>query len=301
MGAGAVAVALAAATGCGSTPSQDAQLAVVTGFYPLQFVAERVGGDRVAVTNLAQPGTEPHDMELAPRQVASIHDAGLVLFVPGFQPAVDEAVAQAGAASLDVTTVVDMLTVDETGGMDDHGDEEEHADEVLDPHVWLDPTRLSTIASAVADRFSELDPAGAAAYQDRAEELATQLAELDGEFADGLRQCERREIVVSHAAFGYLADRYDLRQVAITGLSPETEPTPGELAQAAERAREVGATTVFFETLVSPAVAQAVADAIGAETAVLDPIEGLAVGAGGDYSSVMRENLATLRTALGCS
>jgi zinc transport system substrate-binding protein len=127
------------------------------------------------------------------------------------------------------------------------------------------------------------------------------LGQVDREFTDGLRDCQRHDIVVSHASFGYLADRYGLRQIPITGLSPEVEPTPQHLAAAADEARRVGATTVFFETLVSPRVAQVVASAIGAQTAVLDPIEGLEPGAGGDYVSVMRENLATLRPALGCT
>jgi zinc transport system substrate-binding protein len=153
----------------------------------------------------------------------------------------------------------------------------------------------------LGDKLAELDADNASTYRTRAAELGTALRQLDREFADGLKNCQRHEIVVSHAAFGYLADRYGLRQIPITGLTPEDEPTPQHLASAAEEAKRVGATMVFFETLVSPAVAQVVATSIGAETAVLDPIEGLEPGASGDYLSVMRENLATLRPALGCS
>src|SRR5690606_25373721 len=213
---------------------------------------------------------------------------------------------------LDVATLVPVLTTDhdhDHDGAEDHAadDHEEPADDheesadARDPHVWLDPTRLATIADAVATTLAELDPAGATGYQDRATDLRADPTALGRDFARRLRDCARREIVVSHAAFGYLADRYDLRQIPITGLAPDTEPTPGELAAAVEAAREVGATTIFFETLVSPAVAQAVADAVGADTAVLDPIEGLEPGGAGDYLSAMRANLATLRPALGCA
>jgi zinc transport system substrate-binding protein len=167
--------------------------------------------------------------------------------------------------------------------------------------VWLDPTRLATIATALAERLAQTDPDGADGYRDRARELGAELGALDGEYRTGLAQCQRHEIVTSHAAFGYLADRYHLRQIPITGLSPETEPTPVHLAAAAEEARRVGATTVFFETLVSPKVAETVARTIGATTAVLDPIEGLEPGSTDDYVSVMRANLATLRPALGCA
>ncbi|MCI0690196.1 MAG: metal ABC transporter substrate-binding protein, partial [Sporichthyaceae bacterium] len=170
-----------------------------------------------------------------------------------------------------------------------------------DPHLWLDPTRLATIATKLSEKLAEFDPDNASAYRTRATELGTELGRLDREFADGLSNCERHEIVVSHAAFGYLADRYGLRQIPITGLSPEVEPTPQHLAAAADEARRVGATTVFFETLASPRVAEVVATSIGAQTAVLDPIEGLEPGTPGDYLSVMRDNLAQLRAALGCT
>jgi zinc transport system substrate-binding protein len=262
----------------------------VTGFYPLQYVAQIVGGDRVRVANLTQPGAEPHDLELSPSQVGEIADASLLVYVRGFQPAVDEAADQSGVQTLDATNIVHLLPA---AGPDDAA--------VLDPHFWLDPTRLAAIGSTLADRLTGLDPAGGAGYRQRAAALATDLAGLDTEYAEGLRNCARREIVVSHAAFAYLADRYDLRQIPITGLEPESEPTPGQLAAAADEARRVGATTIFFETLVSPAVAQAVAETVGAQTAVLDPIEGLEPGSSGDYVSVMRANLTTLRTALGCT
>jgi zinc transport system substrate-binding protein len=298
--AGLAALLAVAMSGCTASPSNhDGLIGVVAAFYPLQFVAERVGGDKVQVTNLAPPGAEPHDLELSPAQVASIADADLVLYVHGFQPAVDEAIAQAARSGLDVTTLVPLLDPPAPIGPAEPIHDEAAGGK--DPHLWLDPTRLTTIVTTLGDRLAEIDPDNASTYRTRAAELGTQLGQLDREFADGLRSCQRHDIVVSHASFGYLADRYGLRQIPITGLSPEVEPTPQHLAAAADEARRVGATTVFFETLVSPRVAEVVASAIGAQTAVLDPIEGLEPGAGGDYVSVMRENLATLRLALGCT
>jgi zinc transport system substrate-binding protein len=289
-----------AASACGTTgDSGEGRVGIVAAFYPLQFIAERIGGDQVQVTNLAPPGAEPHDMELTPAQVASIAEADLVLHLNGFQPSVDDAVAQGSKASLDAATLVPQLDPQEPIGPPDPDHEEEEAGR--DPHLWLDPNRLATIGTKLGERLADLDPENASAYRTRAAELGTELGNLDREFSDGLANCQRREIVVSHSAFGYLADRYDLRQIPLTGLSPEVEPTPQHLAAAADEARRVGATTVFFETLVSPRVAEVVADSIGAQTAVLDPIEGLEPGASGDYVSVMRENLATLRAALGCS
>lgn len=304
--AGALAFVGFAGGACGSDDAAgSSSLDVVAGFYPLQFVAERVGGDRVSVTNLASPGVEPHDLELTPTQVADISQADLVLFLNGFQPAVDEAVeTNAAEAAVDVAGIVPLIEAtapDEHEGED--GEEaEEHAEEEsgFDLHFWLDPTRLASVATELANTFGARDPNNAAEYTANASALGEELAALDIEYTEGLANCQRREIVVSHAAFGYLADRYDLEQIAITGLSPEEEPSPQRLADVIHEAEEHGATTIFFEVLVNPEVAEVIAEQVGAQTAVLDPIEGLTEGGGSDYLAIMRTNLDTLRAALGC-
>jgi zinc transport system substrate-binding protein len=282
----AAVLALGGVAACGSGSAADTgdggRVAVVAAFYPLQFITEQVGGDAVRVTNLVKPGAEPHDLELNPRQVAQVADAKLVVYIKDFQPALDDSVRQEAAdRAFDVTTVSPL------------------ADK--DPHIWLDPTRLKEITGRLAERLAGLDPAHALDFRTRALKLDQRLQQLDTEYADGLRTCQRREIVTSHAAFGYLAARYHLRQVAITGLSPEEEPAPGRLAEVARQAKQYHATTIFFETLVSPKISEAVAKEAGAKTAVLDPVEGLQPGSRDDYLSVMRSNLPTLRTALGCS
>ncbi|RAO15753.1 putative periplasmic metal-binding protein n [Micromonospora noduli] len=298
-------LALGAGAGCstgGAAGADPQRVDVVAAFYPLQFLAERIGGDAVRVTNLAKPGAEPHDLELNPSQVGEVSDAELIVYLKGFQPAVDDAVAQNGGdRAFDVTSVQPLL--DASAGGHDHEGEEGHAEESggKDPHVWLDPTRLAGIGDQLAQRLGKADPDHAADYTARAAALRADLTALDGEFKHGLATCQRREIVTSHAAFGYLADRYQLDQVGITGLSPDVEPSPQRLAHVIEEAKEHQATTIFFETLVSPKVAETIAGQVGAKTAVLDPIEGLAAGSNGDYLSVMRTNLRTLQTALSCS
>jgi zinc transport system substrate-binding protein len=284
-------LALVLAAGCGGG---DDRAAVVAGFYPLAFAVERLAPDE-DVVNLTPPGVEPHDLELSARSVGTIRDADLVVFAgEGFQPALADAVASTGAPSVDVLEGLELRE----GTEDDHADEAgEHAEEesgARDPHVWLDPVLYARVVRTIA---AALDPPADPTS------LVEELERLDGEFRDGLRDCERREFVTSHAAFGYLARRYDLEQVAITGLSPEAEPTPRELAEVVDDVREHGATTIFFETLVSPRLAETVAREVGARTAVLDPLEGLTeeqLERGADYFSVMRENLAALRRALSC-
>jgi zinc transport system substrate-binding protein len=289
--------------GCGEQASgfaPDGRLDVVTAFYPLQFLSERIGADAVEVTQLTKPGAEPHDVELNPRQVADITDAGLVVYLKGFQPAVDEAVEQqAQDRSLDVGSAVELLAPAE----DDHEHvpgEPEHAEGPTDPHVWLDPVRFAAIADKLAERLGQADPDRAAAYTERAKTLHSDLTRLDTEYATALKTCARRELVTSHTAFRYLADRYHLTEVGITGISPESEPSPQRLAHVAEEAKATGTTTIFFETLVSPKVAETIAREVGAATAVLDPIEGL-TEPGADYFTVMRSNLTALTTALGCA
>jgi zinc transport system substrate-binding protein len=272
---------LVAGVGCAGGYGRDVNgLSVVAGFYPLAWAAEEVGRERVDVVNLTPQGAEPHDLELSARDVERVRDANLVLLLRGFQPALDRAAEQAGGVR-----VVDLL---------------EHASPVpgeegkADPHVWLDPVRFAGVVREIGDALA-LPAAG--------EKLATRVEALDGEFRRGLARCERREIVTSHAAFGYLAARYRLEQIPITGVSPEAEPSARDLERVADTVRRRGATTVFFETLVSPRLAQTVAREAGARTAVLDPIEGLTeekAERGGDYFSVMRANLRALRRALGC-
>jgi zinc transport system substrate-binding protein len=312
------ALALAACGGGdAASGTQEASVArepldVVVGFYPYQYVTERVGGDDVVVSNLTAPGAEPHDLELSPQQVAQLSEADLVVYSAGFQPAVDEAVEQQAAdRAFDVLSAVELreyaeaaLGEDADDHADDHADEEsgEHGEEGHegeDPHVWLDPVRLSEVADAVADQLAEAAPERADAFRERADELRADLEALDTELETGLSSCARTEMVTSHDAFGYLADRYGLDQVAISGLSPEDEPSPRRLAEVAQFAQERGVTTIFFEELVSPRVAESLAREVGAETQVLSPLEGPPEA--GDYLDGMRANLEALRTALDCA
>jgi zinc transport system substrate-binding protein len=320
-----LATASLALTACGGSTQETAeapasnagatseQLSVAAGFYPLEFVVARIGGDRVAVEGLTPAGADAHDLELGARQTARVSDADLLVHLSGFQPAVDEAAEQAGEKAFDVASVVQLRQgFEELGHGEAHegeahegeahegeGHEGEKGGDQTDPHVWLDPALLATIGGAVAERLAALDPEGAADYRSRAVDLQAELDRLDAEFSEGLGQCARQQMVVSHNAFGYLAARYGLEQVGISGLSPEEEPSPARVAEAARYAKENGVTTIFFETLVSPAVAETVASEVGATTAVLDPIEGRPEG--GDYLSGMRNNLEALRTALDCS
>jgi zinc transport system substrate-binding protein len=286
----ALAAALLAGGGCaapsgGSAPATD-RVHVVASFYPFAFIAERVGGDRVTVRNLTPPGAEPHDLELTPGQIDAIQKADLVLYLSGrFQAAVEKAVSS--KHSFDAQSAAGPLV----GSSEEPG--------AVDPHFWLDPPRMIKVVDAVAGRLSSADSAHASDYRSRATALEGELNDLHRAFADGLGSCARREIVTSHAAFGYMSNRYRLRQIPITGIDPEAEPTPRHMADVVALVRRYHATTVFSETLLSPKVAQTVAREAHVSTDVLDPIEG--VRGPDTYMTVMRRNLRALRRALGCT
>lgn len=298
------ALALAGLTGCADDASADGRLQVVAGFYPLQYVAEQVGAEHVRVTNLTKPGAEAHDLELAPRSIGQMATSAVVVYLGGFQPAVDEAVEQnAPDAALDVASVARLapVDVDHDLGSDAHSADDGHDHGVLDPHFWLDPTRLADVADAVATRFATEDPAHAADYRANAARLRTELDQLDADFKAGLRACASNELVTSHAAFGYLADRYGLDLVGISGVDPEQEPSPATMAAVASYVRRHKIATIYTETTASSTLSQTIASETGAATAVLDPLESLTHTTKGDYQSVMRTNLTTLRAGQGCT
>lgn len=283
-------------------------LEVSAAFYPLELAVQRIAGDRASVTALTQPGADPHDAELTPRQVADLTSTDLVVFLSDFQPAVDDAVQTVAAdAALDVTEFAELIPMTEDDGHDHSGEsEEEHAEHSAeggtDPHFWLDPTRYASVAEAIADRLVELDPEGASTYEAGLEAFTGELVALDEEFTAGLQTCTSRDLVTGHAAFGYLADRYDLRQKGIAGLSPESEPSAAQIRDLVEHVRETGVTTVYAETLVDPSLTETIAREARAEVRVLDPLEGISdASAGSDYFEIMRANLDTLREGQGCS
>lgn len=298
----------AASTGTESTAVSH--LEVATAFYPVEEAARRIGGDRVEVTDLTPPGGEPHDLEPTPQAVARLEGADVVLYLgEGFQPGVEKAVRNLGGG----VAKVDLLHGLRLRGLDApvqgvRGEVEGGSGEALsgdrDPHVWVDPHTFLQMVGATRDALIAADPDGRTTYEANAAAYVDELRALDREFADGLKACRGKVLVTSHAAFGYLADRYGLVQAPIAGISPEEEPDPKSLAATAAFAKTHGVTTVFFETLVPKALSQTVADEIGARTDALDPVEGIPqdrLDAGASYLTIQRDNLRRLETGLGCT
>ena len=295
----------AAASGAGPTAAPSGALTVSTSFYPIQYLAQAIGGEHVAVTSVTPTNVEPHDFELSPKDVTALSASSLVLYVSGFQPSLDDALAQvSGPAVVDLAGSVDLVHHDgveeehEEGATEAAHDHDHDPAAALDPHFWLDPVRMQAAAKAVEAALAQADPAHADDYAANLDTLNATLTDLNTSYSTGLGHCERTTFVTSHAAFGYLADRYSLTQASISGVDPESEPSPAELAEVKKIVESTGTTTIFTEELVSPETAQAVAAETGAQTRVLSPIE--SAPESGDYAGVMRTNLEELRTALSC-
>jgi zinc transport system substrate-binding protein len=300
--------------GGGTGVAPDGPLRVIASFYPLEYLAQRVAGEHVEISSLTAPGVDPHEAELSPRTVGSLGTADLVVFESGMQPAVDDAVRQQAADhSFDVSPAADLLPLagdDEhagegaagAAGTGEHSAGDGHDHGPVDPHFWLDPQRYGDVAVALAEELSALDPAGSAAYTANAEALVADLEALDAELEDGLARCTSREVVTTHEAFGYLGERYDLQVTGITGISPDSEPSPARLAEVTALVHELGVQTIYAEPLLSSAIAETVATETGARVLTLDPADGLSqAGGDADYLDIMRTNLATLREGQDCS
>ncbi|HYN28247.1 MAG TPA: metal ABC transporter substrate-binding protein [Dermatophilaceae bacterium] len=303
----AAAATLALTAGCGGSPEEEGDAGgrtpVTAAFYPLAYAVSQVGGDRVAVRNLARPGAEAHDLELAPRDVAGLARSALVVHLRGFQPAVDDAIASQvpADAAHDVTGDADLTLRAEADGTEKEGDAASVTDGA-DPHFWLDPVRYAQVVKGIGARLEGVDPEQGTAYRQGTDAFVAQLGALDTEFRTGLASCRSRQLVTGHTAFGYLAERYDLTQTGIAGVKPKAEPNAATMAAIVDLVRREKVTTVFAETTLSPAFTRAIAEETGAKVAVLDPVETVSdASPGDDYLEVMRANLTALRTGLGCT
>jgi len=267
--------------------SADGKISVVASFYPLAEFARQVGGDNVIVVTIVSAGTEPHDFEPTPQDIAKVNSADLFIYNGG---TLDPWAAKIAG---EVTPAALGLNMAQKLGLDG-----------ADPHFWLDPLLAQKEAEAIRDALITADPARAGTYRQNAAAYVTKLGALDKEYASKLQSCAEREIFTSHSAFSYLAQRYNLVQSSIAGLSPDAEPSARQLAGLADNAKAKNIRYIFFETLASPKLAETLAQATGAQTLVLNPLEGLTaddVKSGRDYISVMEDNLKNLALALNCS
>jgi len=288
-----------------AVPSEE-KLKVTASFYPLAYLSERIAGDTAIVMQVIPSGVEPHDYEPSPQQLIEVYDSKvLVMNGQGLDPWAEKSREQLmarGVAMISATEGGDLLPAFE----EEHGEEEEEHHEhegQFDPHIWLDPVQMRSVAMRVRDAFIAADPSHAEAYRANADVLIDDLQALDAHFRSRLKECAQEKAVVSHDAFRYLAKRYGFQTVALAGISPGEEPSPMKIAEVIDTVRRENLKVVFFETLVSPRLAESIANGAGAQTLVLNPIEGLTsddLAEGKTYLSIMQDNADNLATALEC-
>jgi zinc transport system substrate-binding protein len=275
--------------------ASDVSVHAVASFYPLAFFASQVAGTNAAVTNLTPAGAEPHDYEPSAREIVQIEQSDLLILNGGRLESWGQKIQdELKGSHTVVVTAGDGLTTKELV---------EDGQSIQDPHVWLSPPLAKQEVERIAQAFEQADAAHAASYATNAQALETKLDALDQKFEAGLASCTQHDIVTSHAAFGYLAARYHLMQVSISGVSPDAEPSAQKLAEVSNLVRTKGIKYIFFESLVSPKLSETIASETGAKALVLDPIEGLSdedLRAGKNYFTQMESNLANLRLALQC-
>jgi len=270
-------------------------MGVATSFYPLYFFSSVIGGDKVSVTNITPAGAEPHDYEPTAQDIVMIQNSKILILNGNVEPWAEKVKNNLAGKNVSIIVAGDELftqTISEGGAVSP------------DPHIWLNPQLAKQEVLRILLAFQAADPSNSAYYATNANILSQKLDQLDAEFKTALSSCQQKDIVTSHDAFGYLASAYGLNQVAISGLSPDEEPSPRELVEVAKFARSKNIQYIFFESLVSPKLSETIAAEIGAKTLVLDPLEGISdadIKQGKDYFSVMRKNLSNLKIALQCT
>lgn len=274
--------------------SESGKIKVSTSFYPLYFFATQVAGDKADVYNVTPAGAEPHDYEPTAQDMANLESSNMLIFNgEGLEAWADNVKQNLSSKTLVVVAGENLATKTTI----------EDGNEMTDPHIWLSPALAKEMANKILEGFIQLDPENREYYQSNAEALILKLDNLDNEYRQGLADCKNRSIITSHSAFGYLASAYGLEQVSVAGLAPDEESSPQQLAGIVEFAKINNIKYIFSESLVSPRLSETIANEIGAQTLVLNPIEGLTsqeISRGKDYFTQMQDNLTNLKTALEC-
>lgn len=273
-------------SGCADKGTEQDKLQVTASFYPMAEFARAIGGDKAQVTTLVPDGAEPHDWEPSPRDLTKIGRSQLFIYNGLVEPWAEQA--------LQAVAERKVLSVQAGSGLYDNGSKQ-------DPHVWISPKKAMTEVQRIAEAFCEADAANAAYYQENSRKYLEQLQKLDKQMQEIEASAQKKVFITSHAAFGHLAADYGLQQLAVSGLSPQAEPTPADLQHLAGIVKKEQVGYIFFETLSDPRIAQVLAKETGVKTAVLDPLEGLSEEGRKEnlsYIKIMQRNIDNLKLAL---
>lgn len=275
---------------------QNNKLQVAASFYPMYFFAQQIGGDKVQAYNITPAAAEPHDYEPTTQDIITINQSKMLILNRGkLEPWGDKIKDQLQGTNVLILTAGDGLANEQLN---------ENGQTIQDPHIWLDPILAKKEVVNIEQGFEKINPANKVYYQANVKKLENDLDQLNIEYKNGLSNCQKKDFVTSHAAFGYLAAQYGINQIAISGVSPDEEPSSRKLAEITDLVKKENIKVIFFESLVSPKLSQTIAQETGAKAMVLDPIEGIIqedLNKGRNYLTIMKDNLAALQTALQCN
>ncbi|MCI7305609.1 MAG: metal ABC transporter substrate-binding protein [Trueperella sp.] len=312
-----------------SSASSAGALKVTTSFYPLSYLAERIGADHVAITDLTPPGSDAHGVELSPKEVAELSQSDLVLYIAKLSPAIDDAITASGVSAVNIGESVNLLPFDALGTDPHDGEDHDHADHdadhadhdaeahdheahdheegdghdhgTHDPHFWTDPARMILAADTVAEKLAGLDEANRATYEANAKAVKADLQALVDELKGiDATQCRTDSFLVSHKAFSYLALEAGLNQIGIAGFDPEIEPSPARIREIQDIVTEHDINTVFATSDGETKTAKAIGDDLGLKVDVLDPAA-TQRDPNMDYIDVLKQDISLLRSSMGCS
>ena len=286
--------------GCGG---EDESLSVAAAAPPLELLVREIGAGNVTVKPLTPAGGQPHGLAVSEPARAALRGADAVLYLSGgFQPQLQAEIDRLpeDTARLDLIGPAPLPPPTSIDGISGPG----HAttDGAIDPHVWLDPVRYGEMATRTARLLGELDEPGREQYAARAEQIAREARQLDAEHRAALAGCRGRSFLTNHAAWGYLAERYGLRQVLVGGITAAARPPAASLRAVVRVAREQQASVLVTSIPLPRRIASVVERETGVtQIAALNPLEVLGGDpAATDYAAVSRSNLAALAGALGC-
>lgn len=300
-------IVLTSFTACSfsGTEKETEQRVVYTSVYPIYDFTKKIGGDKIHVELLIPPGTEPHSWEPSAKDMAKIEESDLFLYnglgLDSWAERIAKSLPNEDRNTLAVAEIGNIKPMVFTEGEKDHQDQEAHGHGNYDPHVWLDPTNVEKMAESIKEQLVKIDPQNEEYYEKNFSTFQKQLKELDEKYQQALSQVEKRDFIVNHAAFGYLANRYHLNQIAITGLTPQAEPSPAKLKELTALIKKYDISTIFMENLSSPKLTDVLAEETGAKVDLLHPIDGLTqeeMDQGKEYLSLMGQNLKALKRAL---
>ena len=292
---------------CGNTNKEadkKEDLTIVTTFYPIYDFTKEIVGDEGNVKLLIPAGTEPHDFEPSAKERAEISDADVFVYnssdMEFFVDSLKDSVDSKQTLMIEAAKGIDRLESQEA---DEHEESEEghdHAHE-YDPHVWLDPVLAIKEVRTIAGELGEKYPDKKEIFTKNADAYIKKIEALDQKYSEELKNATNRTFVTQHAAFAYLANQYNLEQVAISGVSPDQEPTPSRLAELKEFVKKNNIKVIYFEENASSKVAETLSNETGVKLEVLNPLESLTneqIKAGENYISVMEKNLEALKESI---